>query len=92
MKTTHEIPDELCRAMKAKAASEEKPAPQLVMEALRVVMPGAEKPVSRVQSPIIMSSPKERKVTVEELKPADLGGQHRTVETVRFRHGVLPPS
>ncbi|MBM3762979.1 MAG: antitoxin [Acidobacteria bacterium] len=70
MKTTLEIPDELYRAIKAKAAMEGRPVTQLVVEALRVAMPSAEQPVRRVQFPIIKSSRKGRKLTLEEVKKA----------------------
>lgn len=40
MKTTLEIPDELYRAVKAKAALEGKPVTQLVVESLRLAIGG----------------------------------------------------
>jgi hypothetical protein len=70
MKTTLEIPEELYRAIKAKAASEGRPVTQLVVEAIRVAVSNVEQPVRRVEFPIIKSSRKGRKLTLADVKRA----------------------
>ncbi len=70
MKTTLEIPDELYRAVKAKAALEGKPVTQLVVESLRMAIGGKAEPMHWVEFPIIKSKPGGKKITLEQVKRA----------------------
>lgn len=70
MKTTLEIPDELYRAVKAKAAIEGKPVTQLVVESLRSTMAGKAEPVYKIEFPIIKSKPGGKKITLAQVKRA----------------------
>jgi hypothetical protein len=70
MKTTLEIPDELYRAVKAKAALEGKPVTQLVVESLRLAMAGKTGPLRKVEFPIIKSKPGGKTITLDQLKRA----------------------
>jgi len=68
MKTTLEIPDELYRAVKAKAAIEGKRVTDLVIEGLRMVLGRSETIVKRVEFPIIKISKRSKKMTPGDLK------------------------
>lgn len=70
MKTTLEIPDELYRAVKAKAALEGKPVTQLVVESLRLAIGGKSEPMHRVEFPIIKSKPGGKKIRLQQVKRA----------------------
>ncbi len=70
MKTTLEIPDDLYRAVKAKAALEGKPVTQLVVESLRLVMANQTGPLRKVEFPIIKSKPRGKTITLDQLKRA----------------------
>ncbi len=70
MKTTLEIPDELYRAVKAKAAMEGRRVTDVVIEGLRLVLGKSETVVKRVEFPIIKSSKRGKKITMGDLEKA----------------------
>jgi hypothetical protein len=70
MKTTLEIPDELYRAVKAKAAMEGRRVTDLVIDGLRLRLEGPEKPVVQVEFPILKSKRSGPKISLEDLKRA----------------------
>ncbi len=70
MKTTLEIPDDLYRAVKAKAALEGKRVTDIVTEGLRMVVAGPRLAVNRVELPIIEGSPDSPVITSEDVKRA----------------------
>ena len=71
MKTTLEIPDELYRAVKAKAATEGKKVTDVVIQGLRLVIEKPQIALNRVEFPIIKSSKRKDKVTLEQFKRAE---------------------
>ena len=70
MKTTLEIPDELYRAVKAKAALEGRRVTDVVSQGLRMVLGRSEAMVKRVEFPIIKTSKRSTKMTLGDLKRA----------------------
>ena len=79
MKTTLEIPDELYRAVKAKAALEGRRVTDVVIQGLQLVLGRSGTDVKSVEFPIIKSSKRSKKVTkgdwekaLEEMDKSDL--------------------
>ncbi len=72
MKTTLEIPEELYRAVKAKAAIEGKRVTDVVTEALRMAIEVKSQPARRVEVPIIKATARKTKATIEDFKRAEL--------------------
>ena len=87
MKTTLEIPDELYRAVKAKAALEGKRVTDVVIQGLRMALENPQITLTQVEFPIIKSSKRKDKVTLEQLnchekqvvslRPVCMPRQHR---------------
>lgn len=82
MKTTLEIPDELYRAVKAKAALEGRRVTDVVIEGLRLVLGKAETVVKRVEFPIIKTSKRTKKMTMADLEKAQEGMDQEDLEKV----------
>jgi len=61
MKTTLEIPDELYRAVKAKAALEGRRVTDVVIQGLQLVLGRSGTDVKRVEFPIIKASKRSKK-------------------------------
>lgn len=74
MKTTVELPDELFRQAKAKAALEGVKLKDLIAEGLRLVLAqpakNKKKRIHRTQFPIIKSKRKDAPLTLEQVKQA----------------------
>lgn len=72
MKTTVEIPDELFRQAKAKAALEGVKLKDLVADGLRLIVaqPAKKRRMRRTKFPIIESSRKDAPLTLEQVKQA----------------------
>jgi hypothetical protein len=76
MKTTLEIEEQLYRAVKAKAAQEGKRVTDLVEEGLRLCLERREKPIVRVEVPILKATEPAHKISWEELKKAEEDLEH----------------
>ena len=70
MKTTLEIPDELYRSVKAKAALEGKRVTNLVIQGLQLALGQAQTVGKRVEFPIIKSTSRSKKMSLGDLKRA----------------------
>ena len=70
MKTTLEIPDELYRAVKSKAALEGKRVTDLVIQGMQLALGQALTVGGRVEFPIIKSKSRSTKMTLDDLKRA----------------------
>lgn len=72
MKTTVEIPDELFRQAKSRAALEGRALKDLIIEGLEyaVARPAAARPLRKARFPIIKSARKGRKITDEMVSKA----------------------
>ena len=71
MKTTLEIPDELYRAVKAKAALEGQRVTDVVIQGLQLVLGQAQAVGKRGEFPIIKSAIRGKKTTLGDLKRAE---------------------
>ncbi len=71
MKTTLEIPDELYRAVKAKAALEGKRVTDVVVEGLRLATEKPKVAVKRVEFPIIKTSKRKDVPTLKQFQRAE---------------------
>jgi hypothetical protein len=71
VKTTLEIPDELYRAVKAKAALEGRRVTDVVVEGLRQLVQAQPTVIRRVQLPLIKSKPGGKKITLAQVKKAE---------------------
>lgn len=70
MKTTLEVPDELYRAAKAKAALEGVRLTDLVTDGLRIVVHGSARVGQKVTFPLIPASPERPKLTSTKVTTA----------------------
>jgi plasmid stability protein len=71
VKTTLEIPDELYRAVKVKAALEGRRVTDVVVEGLRQLLQAQPTVIRRVQLPLIKSKPGGKKITLARVKNAE---------------------
>lgn len=71
MKTTLEIPDELYRAVKAKAALEGRRVTDVVIQGLRLLTEKPKVAVKRVEFPIIKTSKRKDLPTLEQFQLAE---------------------
>jgi hypothetical protein len=71
MKTTLEIPDELYRAVKAKAALEGRRVTDVVIQGLRLLTEKPRVAVRRVEFPIIKTSKRKDVATLEQFQKAE---------------------
>ncbi len=72
MKTTLEIPDELYRAVKAKAALEGKRVTDVVIQGLRMALEKPQIALTRVEFPIIKSSKRKDKADASNMNGRSL--------------------
>jgi len=71
MKTTLEIPDELYRAVKAKAALEGRRVTDVVIQGLRLLTEKPKVAVKRLEFPIIKTSKRKDLPTLEQFQLAE---------------------
>lgn len=71
MKTTLEIPDELYREVKAKAALEGKRVTDVVVQGLRLVVEKPKPVLGRVEFPILKKSKRKKPVSPELFQRAE---------------------